>query len=108
VTPPKLPPWATPRTCREDGCDVRIILARRAQTRSWLAFEAQDRTPFTPAAVGCWVLVDGLAWRPLDLIDQMQADYSITEGRARDLVSGYPWHRVHTHKHDDPNPTTER
>lgn len=98
--------WETPRPCRVDGCDMRVILARRAQSRHWLAFEAQDRPPFTELAAGCWVLVDGVAWKPRDLIEQMQASYEVAEPRARELVAGYPFHRLHTHRDPSKQETT--
>lgn len=97
MTPRLSKPWEASRVCRDEGCDVRVILARLADSRRWLAFEAQDRPPFTQASADCHVLVDGLAWRPLDLIAELQATYETTEPRARDLASGFPWHRAHTH-----------
>ena len=108
MTPPRLPPWATPRKCREDGCDVRIILAQVAGTERWLAFEAQDRTPYSTAAVDCFVLVDGQAWKPRDLVEHLRAYRGQTEDQARELAAGHPWHRVHTHNDVPPNNDKEQ
>lgn len=97
MTPRLSKPWETSRPCRDEGCDVRVLLARLADSRRWLAFEAQDRPPFTDAAVDCRVLIDGLAWRLPDLIEHLRAYRGLTEAEARDFAAGHPWHRAHTH-----------
>lgn len=86
-----------PRDCNR-GCGIRIILARRAFGSGWLALEAKDQPPFEQASTGCHVVVDGTAYTVNEAIEDFQVRLEITETKARELVSGYPWHRRH---HDD-------
>lgn len=88
----------TPRPCRDEGCEIRIVLARRQPRNRWAAFEAADRPPGSDAAVGCWVLVGEQAWRPPDLTEHLHVTREISEEAARVLVAGYPWHRPHHHE----------
>lgn len=90
--------------CNRPGCDEPIIFAARPNTRRRLPYEAADREPFSVAATGSHVLVAGKAWVPGDLIEYFRTQFEISEDRARELVSGYPWHRPHIHDRD----TTER
>lgn len=86
-----------PRWCREDDCGVKVILARRAFTGAWAAYEAQDRPPYSQESAGCHVLINGQAWKPLDLIEDFQTRFEVAEPKARELVAGYPFHRLHSH-----------
>lgn len=90
-----------PRWCRDDGCDIKVILARRAFTGTWAAYEATDRPPFSMEAAGCHVVVAGQAWKPADLIEDFMTRYEISEAKARELVEGYPFHRPHFHEPAD-------
>lgn len=91
--------FSEPRTCRDDGCDEQIILARRPHPNQdkYGAYEAQDREPFSDLAVGAHVILAGQAWRPLDLIEDFRVRFECPEDRARALVEGHPWHRPHHH-----------
>lgn len=85
-----------PRDCNR-GCGTRVILARRAFSSGgrWLALEAQDQPPFEQASAGCYVVVDGTAYTVNEAIEDFQVRLEITDTKARDLVSSYPWHRAH-------------
>lgn len=89
------------KTCQDCGIEIRFaILAPTpaGQDPKWAAFEAQDRAPFSDAAVGCRVLVaDKQAWRPQDLVEDYRMRLEITEDSAREIVGGFPFHRVHAH-----------
>lgn len=87
-----------PRPCRD--CDTQIVFAVRAGTRSWVPLEAVDRPPFSDEATGCLVVIGGQAWVPRDLIEDFQARAEISEASAREVVSGYPFHRPHHHRED--------
>lgn len=89
MTPPKVP-WTW---CREPGCDTKLLFARRHGRA--LPYEYDDRAPFSLASTGCHVLVAGEAWIPRDLIEDFQTRLGISEEKARELVSGYPFHRPH-------------
>lgn len=98
-----------PRYCdRDPGCNTLVVVAILAPTptgqeRRWGAFEATDREPFTDRAVGCRVIVGGRqAWKPAELVEDYMVRHEITESAAREIVSGFPWHRSHIHEH----PTT--
>lgn len=95
-----------PRPCRDEGCDVRVILARRMPSNRWAAYEADDQPPFTERSAGCHVLVSGQAWAPLDLIEDFRVRHELTETAARDLVAGYPFHRPHFHPRDTEGATS--
>lgn len=88
----------SPIWCRNEECGIRIIFARRAGTTKRVPFEYADQTPFSDASAGCLVIVAGEAWRPIDLIEDFQTRFEIGEESARELVSGYPWHRPHFHE----------
>lgn len=99
-----------PRYCnRALNCDVKIILAILAPTppgakERWAAFEATDREPFSEAAAGARVIVSGRqAWRPIDLIEDYRVRHGLTETAARELVTGFPWHRPHHHDTEQEN-----
>lgn len=96
-----MPRPSEPRWCREKPCDVKVILARRALTDRWACFEADDQPPFSAASAGCLVIVAGQAWKPLDLIEDFQTRFEITESAARELVAGYPFHRPHHHEKEN-------
>lgn len=83
-----------PRPCRDD-CGTNVLLARRQPGGGWDVFEATDRNPTSIAAVGCWVLVGAQAWRPHELVEHIHVTQEISAESARDLVNGYPWHRLH-------------
>lgn len=87
-----------PIWCREESCDTRIIFARHAGTQKWVPFEYADQVPFSDAAVNSMVIVAGEAWSPRDLIQDFRTRFEIGEESARELVSGYPWHRPHFHE----------
>lgn len=91
MTPPRRP-WTW---CNRTGCETKLIFARRAGTTRVLPYEYDDRAPFTEGSAGCHVIVAGEAWSPLDLIEDFQARLGISEPKARELVTGYPWHRPH-------------
>lgn len=93
MTSPTTP--SEPRYCNRTGCTMRIILAQVVTTGRWLPFEATDRAPFSDAATGCHVLLNNEAWRPADLIEDFRVRFETTEAKARDLLNGYPWHRMH-------------
>lgn len=97
MTPPKKP-WTW---CRRPGCDTKLIFARR--NGRVLPYEYQDRAPFSVHSAGCHVIVAGEAWEPLELIEDFQTRLGISEPKARELVTGYPFHRPHT---CDRTPTT--
>lgn len=84
-----------PRYCNRPGCVARIILAKIVPSGRWLPFEAADQLPFSDAALGCHVLLNNEAWRPRDLIEDFQVRFETTEDKARELLHGYPWHRMH-------------
>lgn len=98
-----------PRYCREPACGAQIILAILAPTPpgadpKWGAFEATDREPFSEAAASARVVVaDRQAWRPVDLIEDYRVRHGLTESAARELVTGFPWHRPHTHPTEQEN-----
>ena len=101
MTPPKKS-WTW---CRGTDCDTRIIFARRAATTQTLPYEYDDRAPFSIEATGCHVLVAGESWTPGDLIEDFQARLGISTEKARELVSGYPFHRQHK---CEPSPSNEK
>ena len=68
----------TPRPCRDDTCDVSVIVAARQPHGRWAAFEAADRNPSTQAAADCWVLIGTQAWRPADLVEQLMVSREIS------------------------------
>ncbi|WP_426243753.1 hypothetical protein [Nocardioides sp. LHG3406-4] len=86
-----------PRTCNR--CAERVILARRWPTGAWRAYEAKDRPPFTQEATGAHVLIAGQAWTVADLIEDYMVRHELTEDAAKEIVSGFPFHRPH---YDDP------
>lgn len=101
-----------PRYCdRADGCNTLVVVAILAPTpadqeRRWGAFEATDREPFTDRAVDCRVIVGGRqAWKPAELVEDYMVRHEITESAAREIVSGFPWHRAHIHEHIDTSST---
>ncbi|MCM0619812.1 hypothetical protein [Nocardioides bruguierae] len=85
--------------CRVPGCDQRIRWARVNDRPR--AFEWEDRPPFTPEAGDALVLVNGQAFTPREAIEHYQVRLEITEAAARELVSGYPFHRLHQHTRDE-------
>lgn len=89
MTPPRKP-W---RHCNRDGCEARLIFA--THNHRTLPYEYDDRAPFSLEAAGCHVLVGGEAWLPLELIEDFQTRLGIPESKARELVTGYPFHRPH-------------
>ncbi|GAA1138661.1 hypothetical protein [Nocardioides aquiterrae] len=95
MTPPKKP-WAW---CNRPGCETKLIFARRAGAPADAKrrpYEWEDRAPFSDLAVGCHVIVAGEAFTPRELIEHFQVTSGgMPEDKARELVSGYPWHRPH-------------
>jgi len=80
------------------------VFARRADQGKGAAkvpYEHTDREPFSATALGCHVLVAGVAWVPRDLIEHFMTTFEISEDRARQLVEGYPFHRPHHHETND-------
>lgn len=93
MTPPKLP-WVF---CRSENCDAKLIFARRAGTVSRRPYEYDDLPPFALQSTGAHVVIGGEAWTPGDLIEHYQVTSGgMPEAKARELVSGFPWHRPHT------------
>ena len=86
-------PWVW---CREPGCDTKLIFATRNGRR--LPYEAQDRPPFETESIGCHVIVDGQAFTVAEALEHFQVRYEATTQKARELASGYPWHRPHFHE----------
>lgn len=94
VTHPKKP-WVW---CNQRGCDTKLTFARPAGTTADAKrrpYEYDDVAPFSPESIGCHVLIAGEAWNPLDLIEDFQVRLGISETKARELVTGYPFHRPH-------------
>ena len=85
-------PWSW---CREDDCDTKIIFATHEGRR--LPYEYADREPFAVEATGAHVLVSGQAFTPREAIEDFMVRLCISEDSARELVSGYPFHRPHRH-----------
>lgn len=95
-------PRKDPRVvCDHDGCDVRLIFARRAGTSRVVPLEATDRPPWTAEAAGALVVISGQAWRPVELVEDFRSRQPVSDERARELVAGYPWHRPHHHEEND-------
>lgn len=96
---PARKPWIW---CNVPGCDTKLIFARRAGTPEngpRFPYEYADRAPFSIEATGCHVLIDGTAWTPREAIEHFQTrGEGRTEEAARELVSGYPFHRPHFHE----------
>lgn len=90
-----------------DGCGIEIVFAilaptPRGQEPRWAAFEVTDQPAFSDHAVGARVFVaDRQAWKPLDLVEDVMVRREITEEAARELVSGFPFRRIHTHTDGD-------
>lgn len=97
---------AHPQWCNHDGCPVQVVFARLGPNGPWAAFEARDREPFSDEAVGARVLLSRVAWRPADAIEDFQVRFEIGENQAREIVSGFPFHRIHTHRDDTPTTST--
>lgn len=97
-----------PRLCR-DGCGIKIILAQRAGTSRWSAYEAADQPPFSQEALGCFVIVANQAWKPAELIEDFQTrGQGMSESQARDVVSGFPFRRPHHHEPAETPSTTPK
>lgn len=96
------------RPCKDPGCDVKIVWAKRAGTDRWLPLEVADQEPFSVAAVGCVVVVGNVAWKPADLMEhfRVRSEGKATEDHLRDLAAGYPWRRIHLHEPADQYATT--
>lgn len=92
-----------PATC--DTCGAPIRFARDAiNPTRWRVLEAADREPWSTDAAGSMVLTSGHAWRPHDLVEHWMVRHELTESAARELVSGFPWHRLHAHPtHEEEN-----
>jgi hypothetical protein len=91
MTPPKKP-W----TWCNNGpdCETQLIFASR--NGRLVPYEYADRPPFSDSAVGCHVLIDGIALTPREAIEHFQTrGEGRSEDAARELVSGYPFHRPH-------------
>lgn len=91
----------TARPCRDEGCDVRVVLARRQPSGAWAAFEATTTPPESIDAHDCWVLVGEQAWRREHLVEQFHTSREISEEAARGLVHDYPWHKPHHHRDEE-------
>lgn len=91
-------PWVW---CREIGCETKLIFATR--NGRLLPYEHADQPPFSDQSVGAHVLVAGQAFTPREAIEDFQVRLAIDSEKARDLVSGYPFHRLHLH---DKEPTS--
>jgi hypothetical protein len=89
-------PWTW---CREIGCDTKIIFA--ARNGRALPYEHTDRAPFSIEATGAHVLISGQTFTPREAIEDFQTRLGIAEDKARELVSGYPFHRLHLHERAD-------
>ncbi len=104
MTPPKLP-WTF---CNRPGCETKLIFARRAGTSTTAGrrpYEYDDLPPFALQSTGAHVVIGGEAWTPGELIEHYQvASGGMPEAKARELVSGYPWHRPHTCDRDNSEP----
>lgn len=85
-------PWSW---CREPSCDTKIVFASHNGRR--LPYEYADREPFSVEATGAHVLVSGQAFTPREAIEDFRIRFGISEDKARELLAGYPWHRVHAH-----------
>jgi hypothetical protein len=104
-----MPKASDPRPCRDETCGIRIIFARRAGTTRWGAYEAQDRPPFSQAAMGAFVIVADQAWKPSELIEEFRTrGEGMSESAARELVSGFPFHRTHHHEPAETPTTTPK
>ncbi|WP_372733583.1 hypothetical protein [Nocardioides sp.] len=86
---------------RCNTCDTKIIFAKRVGTDRYVPLEAQDRRPFADESAGCLVYLASEAWKPADLIEHFQTRFEVSEDSARELVCGYPWHRIHLHDHEE-------
>lgn len=84
-----------PRPC--NGCDVSVILAFNPLTTHWRAFEAAERIPWSNESAGCYVIIHGQAWRPIDYVEDVRVRNELTEEKAKELAAGWPWHRPHFH-----------
>lgn len=88
--------------CREAGCDTKLIFATR--NGRLLPYEHADRAPFSLEATGCHVLIAGQAMTPAEAIEHFQVRAGgLPDEKARELVSGYPFHRLHLHDKDQPS-----
>ncbi|MDF9717377.1 hypothetical protein [Nocardioides sp. ChNu-99] len=76
---------------------MRIHFAKHHATGRAVPLEVKDRPPFTQEATGALVVVADQAWRVEPLVQHFMARFEVTEPKARELVAGYPHHRVHTH-----------
>lgn len=92
-----MPSSPKPKLCNRPGCLVPITLARHQPGGQWVAYEAQDREPFSIAAVTADVLIGTQSWRPADLVEDYMVRHELTETAAREVVSGFPFHRPHHH-----------
>lgn len=102
MTPPKKP-WAW---CRATGCEAKLIFATRDQRT--VPYEYTDLTPFSIEATGCHVLIDGVAFTPREALEHFQTrGEGRSEDTARELVSGYPFHRPHRCERDESATTQE-
>lgn len=89
--------------CNRD-CGTKLTFATRAGTTRVLPYEYQDREPFSEP--GLHVLIDGVSFTPGEAIEHFQTrGEGRTEDQARELVSGYPFHRPHIC--DRPTPSRE-
>lgn len=91
------------------GCGIEIVFGilaptPRGQEPRWAAFEATDQPAFSDHAVGARVFVaDRQAWRPVDLVEDVMVRRELDEEAARELVSGFPFRRIHSHNEQTPN-----
>lgn len=91
-----------PRPCDRTGCDARIILAIRTDTKRWVPYEAEPRDVESLSATGCHVLVNDQAWKPGDLAEHFRVRFELPSlDRAEELVREYPHHRPHFHLPDN-------
>ncbi len=78
-----------------NGCPTKLIFARRVGTDRKVPYEHADQPPFSDHAAGAHVIISGTAWVPGDAIEDFRVRFEISEDKARELVSGYPFHRPH-------------
>ena len=95
MTTTRTQPPETPRPCID--CGETIILAHPpSRPGAWAPYDAPDLDPDSVETIaGYVVLVNGQAWRHRELLEHYAIDRELGEERARELVTGWPFHRPH-------------